>query len=238
MGGLVRGDETDIARRRAGDGGRGGGGRVRGDDGGFMPSRRRPASVIRTAPHAQTAALGAGREDGFVATRVDSGAAPEIGCKAPRVRANSRDPPAGVVGWRSRRPPRRGVRTWRIRAGGLLCVLSSTLATWRGARIRGVGRPCALGRWRRRTRSYPGHHLGSGQGKTERCGWRPPVVGLRGGRGFGEHDSQTGGLACSTEPGGRAGPVLPRSGDLLADEDCGYDSLPLPRSWGRRASSF
>ena len=34
-------------------------------------------------------------------------------------------------------------------------------------------------------------------------------------------------------PGGATGPVLPRSGDLLADEDCGYDSLPLPRSWGR-----
>ena len=32
---------------------------------------------------------------------------------------------------------------------------------------------------------------------------------------------------------GATGQVLPRFGDLLADEDCGYDSLPLPRSWGR-----
>ena len=52
MGGVVRGDETDIAVRRGGDDGGGGGGHVRGDDGGFCAEPAAPGfgtmdSVIR-----------------------------------------------------------------------------------------------------------------------------------------------------------------------------------------------
>ena len=77
MGGVVRGDETDIAVRRTGDGGGGGGGHVRGDDGGFCAEPAAPGFGTMDSAARSDSGAGGGLEDGFVATTINSARHPK-----------------------------------------------------------------------------------------------------------------------------------------------------------------